>query len=331
MSEILYGRRPVLEALKSGVRPVLKVYMMKGGQDDVLSQIEAYVNAHGIPNYYETRHKLDVLAACDKHQGVVAVLESRKYAELSDLMEAARAKDEPLFAVLLDEIEDPQNLGAILRSADAAGAHGVVIPKNRAAEVTPTVVKASAGAAEHVLTVKVTNLNDAIQKLKDEGAWVYGADTQGERPFYEADFKRPCVIVIGNEGKGLRRLVKENCDERVSIPMYGKVASLNASVSAAMLLFEVVRQRQWKTGTSSPDPYSQSSTNYYTSSPPSYPGISAPGIPMGIPPPEQRNFFRGGPDPAFETPTEGPPEKIKEGPDSQSDEPGTSKGGHFHW
>jgi 23S rRNA (guanosine2251-2'-O)-methyltransferase len=292
------------------------------------------VNAHGIHCFYETRHKLDVVAGCDKHQGVVAILESRKYAGLAELTEAARAKGEPLFAVLLDEIEDPQNLGAILRSADAAGAHGVVIPKNRSAEVTPSVVKASAGAAEHVLTVKVANLNDAIRKLKDAGAWVYGADAQGGKPFTEADFKRPCVIVIGNEGKGLRRLVKENCDESLSIPMYGKVASLNASVSAALLLFEVVRQRQWKmvqAPYSSPDPYSRASMPYYAPPSTSFPAPTVPGVPLEMPPPDPRNFFRGGPDPGFETPAEGPLPKIDDGPDSTPDEPGTSKGGHFHW
>jgi 23S rRNA (guanosine2251-2'-O)-methyltransferase len=276
MSEILYGRRPVLEALRSGLRKFHKVYLMKGGRDEVLTQIEAHVSALGISSFYETRHKLDVMAGNDKHQGVVAILESRKYAGLSDLTDAARAKGEPLFAVLLDEIEDPQNLGAILRCADAAGAHGVVIPKNRSAEVTPAVVKASAGAAEHVLTIKITNLNDAIRKLKEAGAWVYGADREGDRPFYEADFKRPCVIVIGNEGKGLRRLVKENCDERVSIPMYGKVASLNASVSAAILMFEVVRQRKWKMGQASfqsSNPYSQASMPYYSPPSTSFPGF----------------------------------------------------------
>ncbi len=319
MSEILYGRRPVLEILKSGNRPILKIYLMKGGRDEVFTQIEAHVKARGIHCFYDSRHKLDVMAGNENHQGVVAVLESRKYADLTDLLEVAERRKEPLFAVLLDEIEDPQNLGAILRSADAAGVHGVVIPKDRAAEVTAAAVKASAGAAEHVLTAKVSNLNDAIRKLKEAGVWVYGAAAEGDHPFYEVDLKRPCAWVIGSEGKGLRRLVRENCDELVRIPMVGKVASLNASVSAALLMFEVARQRRWKTGIAVPAPAPSAAS-------PSFSGGS-----WTPEPPPDRSFFRFGPDPGFETPVEGPSETIGEEPDSPKEEPGTSKGGHFQW
>jgi len=332
MSEILYGRRPVLEALRGGARVIHKVYLMKGGRDEVFTQVEAHVKAHGIACYYETRHRLDVLAKTDNHQGVVAVLEARRYSELQDLLDVAVDRKEPLFCVMLDEIEDPQNLGAILRSADAAGVHGVVIPKDRAAEVTPAVVKASAGAAEHVLTVKVTNLNDTIRKLKDEGAWVYGADAEGTRPFHEADLRRPCVLVIGSEGKGMRRLVRENCDEILSIPMAGKVSSLNASVSAALLMFEVVRQRRLKTTPPpfAPPSYGSTGSSYAPSwnSPNTYASPVEPG-PDEVPP--DRSFFRPGPDPAPETPVEGPDETLNDGPSDPPESPIDPSTGRFHW
>ncbi len=328
MSETLYGRRPVLEALRSGLRPVLKVYLMKGGRDDSLEQIEAHLNARGIPWFYETHHKLDSLAGCDKHQGVVAILESRKYAELPDLFDAGKDKNEPLFALLLDEINDPQNLGAIFRNADAAGVHGIVIPKNRSADLTPAAVKASAGAAEHMLTIKVSNLNDAIRIIKEEGVWVYGADAEGERPFFEADYKRPCAIVIGSEGKGLRRLVRENCDELVKIPMEGKIASLNASVASALVLFEVLRQRKWGLSSMpSPDPMgSQTPAGY-----PVHSEAFVSPLPSPYSPPE-KDFFRSGPDPAFETPVEGlAPRLDSDSLDNQHKLPGNQKGGGFQW
>jgi 23S rRNA (guanosine2251-2'-O)-methyltransferase len=332
MSEILYGRRPVLEALRGGGRHFLKVFLMKGGRDEVFTQVEAQVQARGIPCFYESRHKLDVLAKTDKHQGVVAVIESRKFADLQDLLEGPARKGEPLFAVLLDEVTDPQNLGAILRSADAVGVHGVVIPKDRSADVTPAVAKASAGAAEHVMTVRVSNLNDAIRKIKESGAWVYGADMEG-RPFHEADLRRPCALVIGSEGKGLRRLVRENCDEVLSIPMKGKVASLNASVSAALLMFEVARQRRWKVPGSAPAPSPAPppvgySTYAYVPPPPTW--VDAPPAEPTAEPPPDRSFFRSGPDPALEAPVEGPDETLT-GPETPTDMPGNDKGGHFHW
>jgi 23S rRNA (guanosine2251-2'-O)-methyltransferase len=335
MSEILYGRRPVLEVLRDGGRPILKVYLMKGGRDEMFTQVEAHVKTRGIPCFYETRHKLDVLAKTDKHQGVVAVLESRKFAQLEDLLDAPRQRNEPLFAVVLDGIEDPQNLGAILRSADAAGVHGVVIPKDRSADVTAAASKASAGAAEHVLTVRVVNLNDALRKMKAAGAWVYGADAEGKKPFYEADLRRPCALVIGGEGKGLRRLVRENCDELVSIPMSGKVASLNASVAAALMMFEVARQRRWKIPGGAFPTFTSTSSGYppVVYSTPSYAPswIDTPPIEPRSGSPPDRSFFRPGPDPAPETPVEGPDETMNGEPSSTQDLPGNDKGGHFQW
>jgi 23S rRNA (guanosine2251-2'-O)-methyltransferase len=329
---------------------------MQGSRDDILHQIEAHANARGIPVTFDTRHRMDNMAGNGNHQGVIAVADAFQYADLEDIFSAARTKNEPLFTILLDEIEDPQNLGAIIRSADAAGVHGVIIPKHHAAEVNATVIKASAGAAEHVTTVKTTNLNETIRKLKDANVWIVGAAGEATKNFYEYDYRQPVALVIGNEGKGLRRLVRENCDELVKIPMTGKMSSLNASVASALLLFEVVRQRQWKkegpARASAAGASSSFSPGYgFSSSSPapsvepvselaSYLGSS---FPMSPPPPE-KEFFRSGPDPVVETPGEGlaeeidlsPWEKLEDSlggstPDSPSGPSGTNKGGGFKW
>jgi 23S rRNA (guanosine2251-2'-O)-methyltransferase len=254
MSDKIYGRKPVLETLRSGTRAVHRIHLMNGAKDDSIHVIEAQARAKNIPLTYESRHKLDALAGNEHHQGVVAVVAAYKYASVHDLVREAERRDEHLFAVVLDELEDPHNLGAILRSVEAAGAHGVLMPRDRAVGVTPSVVKVSAGAADHVLIAQESNLNEALRKLKDAGAWVVGTDADAETEFHEMDYTRPIVIVIGSEGKGIRRLVRENCDTLVKIPMYGQVSSLNASVTAALLLFEVVRQRRWKKPAPTPAP-----------------------------------------------------------------------------
>ncbi len=348
MSEKIYGRNPVLEAIRSGSRGVNRIFLMQGSRDGVLNQIEAHAKAKGIPITIETRHRLDTLAGTDKHQGVLAVVEDFQYASLQDVLDIAKKKNENPFLLLLDEIEDPHNLGAILRSADAAGVHGVVIPKNRAAEVNATVVKASAGAAEHIPTVKVTNLNETIRELKEGNVWVVGTDGEASKNFYEYDYKSPVAIVIGNEGRGLRRLVAENCDELVKIPMAGKMSSLNASVAAALLLFEVIRQRDWGKGLENgekpvvvPPAYGSFHSIPVTLQPeiptPAYvPPEPRPTI-VSSPPdfysPPERQFFRSGPDPVTETPVEGPSSVLD--PDSSLEEgdetPGNDKGGGFRW
>jgi 23S rRNA (guanosine2251-2'-O)-methyltransferase len=328
MSEKIYGRKPVLEALRSGKRAITKVYLLQGSRDGMLNQVEAHAKAKGISIGLETRHRMDTMAGHDKHQGVIAVADDYQYADLQDLLDTARDKNEPAFILLLDEIEDPQNLGAILRSADAAGVHGVVIPKNRAAEVNATVIKASAGAAEHIQTVKVTNINDTIKKLKEANVWVVGTDIDATKNFYEYDYRQPVALVIGNEGKGLRRLVKENCDELVKIPMAGKMSSLNASVASALLLFEVIRQREWGISSSAKISPPTSAPDDSAS-----PGLSSiPSYGMGYSPPE-KDFFRPGPDPRFKTPGEGTPSEIIHPEDSnETDNPlGNPKGGGFHW
>jgi 23S rRNA (guanosine2251-2'-O)-methyltransferase len=334
MSEKIYGRNPVLEALRSGSRAVNHVFLMQGSRDGVLNQIEAHAKAKGIPIGVETRHRLDTLAGTDKHQGVLAVVEDFQYASLQDVLDLARKKNENPFLILLDEIEDPHNLGAILRSADAAGAHGAVIPKNRAVEVNSTVLKASAGAAEHIPTVKVTNLNEAIRELKEANVWVVGTAGEATKNFYEYDYKSPVAIVIGNEGRGLRRLVAENCDELVRIPMAGKMSSLNASVAAALLLFEVARQRNWGQGIKG------ETRSVPVPPPPDFPVTYDPPVPepmiVSNPPdfysPPDRPFFRPGPDPGFETPVEGPPSKLDgPSPEGLDETPGNDTGGGFRW
>ncbi|HXL73851.1 MAG TPA: 23S rRNA (guanosine(2251)-2'-O)-methyltransferase RlmB, partial [bacterium] len=269
----------------------------------------------------------------ENHQGVIAVVDDFKYADLQDVLDTARYKNQPVFVLLLDEIEDPHNLGAIIRSADAAGVHGVVIPKNRAAEVNATVLKSSAGASEYVITVRVANINDTIKKLKEAGVWVVGTDVEATKYFYEYNYRQPVAIVIGNEGRGLRRLVKENCDELVKIPMAGKMSSLNASVASALLLFEVTRQREWKVGlpvTQSPATPTSSSTQTWDYVPPAVYSPPAP-LEAGLAPPE-KDFFRSGPDSAFETPSEGSPEEMKPiEVEPEEDAPGNNKGGGFHW
>jgi 23S rRNA (guanosine2251-2'-O)-methyltransferase len=331
MSEKIYGRKPVLEAIRSENRNISRVVLLQGSRDSTLDQIEMHAKARSIPIGFESRHRMDALAGTEHHQGVIAVAEDFKYADLEDIYDAARDKKEPVFVLLLDEIEDPHNLGAIIRSADAAGVHGVVIPKNRAAEVNATVLKASAGASEHVTTVKVANLNDTIKKLKEANVWVVGTDIDATKYFYEYDYRQPVAIVIGNEGRGLRRLVKENCDELVKIPMAGKMASLNASVATALLLFEVVRQREWKVGSvvaPPPAPSVPSSPSWGITPPPA---VSTDPYGSGLAPPE-KDFFRSGPDSADETPSEGRSQgQIDQTDSNPSDIPGNNKGGGFHW
>jgi len=348
MSEKIYGRKPVLESIRSGGRAISRIYLMQGSRDDILHQIESHANARGIQVSFETRHRMDTMAGHSNHQGVIAVAEDYKYADLQDILDAANNKNEPVFTILLDEIEDPQNLGAIIRSADSAGVHGVIIPKHHAAEVNATVVKASAGAAEHVTTVKTTNLNDTIRKLKEANVWVVGAAGEASVNFYDYDFRRPVALVIGNEGKGLRRSVRENCDDLVKIPMAGKMSSLNASVASALLLFEVVRQRKWKTEPpASSIPIHDIPSNYGFFTPSMDPPIETAASQLSSflnshpsePSPPEKDFFRSGPDPVVETPGKGPASEIDLGPwdsleDSLGDSPnppGNNKGGGFKW
>lgn len=237
---LVAGRNPVIELMKSG-RAVDRILMLRTEQNGgSLPKIKAMAKERGIPVKECAKEKLDQLCGGLHHQGVAAFCAAWTYVELEDIYR--RAGEEPLFVVLADGIEDPHNLGAIIRSADAAGAHGVIIPKRGGVGLTAAVMRASAGAAEHVPVARVPNLTAVIRQLKEKNVWVYAADLEGQ-DWCSADFSGAAALVVGSEGRGVSRLVRETCDGTVSLPMCGKVNSLNASVAAGIILYEIARQR----------------------------------------------------------------------------------------
>ncbi len=238
--EVVAGRNPVVEVL-SGERDVERIFIADGSEGSV-SKIVALAREQGVIVDFVPKEKIDAMAPGVKHQGVVAKVSEYKYAEMEDVFARAEASGEDPFIIILDEISDPHNLGAIIRTAECAGAHGVVIPKRRAASLTQTVALSAAGAIENMPVVQVTNLARTIEELQAKGIWVGAADMDGET-YYEANLTGPIAIVIGNEGKGVGRLVKEKCDFVLSIPMYGKINSLNASNAAAVLMYGIRRAR----------------------------------------------------------------------------------------
>ena len=238
--EVVAGRNPVVEVL-SGDRDVERVFIADGSEGSV-SKIVALAREQGVIVDFVPKEKIDAMAPGVKHQGVVAKVSEYKYAEMNDVFAKAEASGEDPFIIILDEISDPHNLGAIIRTAECAGAHGVVIPKRRAASLTQTVALSAAGAIENMPVVQVTNLARTIEELQAKGVWVGAADMDGDT-YYEANLTGPIAIVIGNEGKGVGRLVKEKCDFVLSIPMYGKINSLNASNAAAVLMYGIRRAR----------------------------------------------------------------------------------------
>jgi 23S rRNA (guanosine2251-2'-O)-methyltransferase len=239
--EHIEGRHPVLEAIKGGrkVTKLLVVEGARGSAEDVL----AAARAAKIPVTFLPRRELDAMAQGRVHQGVIALAEPRAYQDLDAILETAARSGEPPFVIALDGVEDPRNLGSIIRTAVAAGVHGVVIPERRAAALTPAATKAAAGTAELVAVSREVNLARALEKLKEKGLWTVGADAEATAAHTEVDLTSPVALVIGGEHQGLRRLVREKCDFLVRVPMARKVTSLNASVAAAILLYEVVRQR----------------------------------------------------------------------------------------
>lgn len=243
MSDKIFGRNPVLEAIK-GERSINKLIIAKGTVGGSLSEIRAKALAKKIPVQDVERAYLDNLAEGANHQGVLAFVSAKDYVEVEDILAAAKDKGEAPLILLLDEIEDPHNLGAILRSADGAGAHGVIIPKRRSAGLTETVAKASAGAVEYVPVARVSNIAQTIEFLKKQGLWIVGTEAQGEKVYWEQDLSGPLGIVVGSEGKGIGRLIKEKCDFLVRIPMKGRISSLNAGVATSLILYEVLRQRR---------------------------------------------------------------------------------------
>ena len=239
---IIEGRNAVTEALRAGT-PIDKIYLARGETDAALGHIASTARSKGVVVVECDRRKLDGMSRTHSHQGVIALAAVREYASVDDILEAARAKGEPPLIVVCDELSDPHNLGAVIRTAECAGAHGVIIPKRRSAGLTAVVAKTSAGAVSHVPVARVANLPALLKELKEAGVWVFGTAADGDRLLYDADLKGPAAIVIGSEGDGMGRLVAETCDFKVRIPMRGKLNSLNASAAAAILLYEAVRQR----------------------------------------------------------------------------------------
>ena len=239
---IIEGRNAVIEALRAGT-PVDKIYLARGETDSALGHIASTARSRGIVVVECDRRKLDGMSRTHSHQGVIALAAVREYASVDDILNAAREKGEPPLIVVCDELSDPHNLGAVIRTAECAGAHGVIIPKRRSAGLTAVVAKTSAGAVSYLPVARVPNLPALLKELKEAGLWVFGTAADGDTALYDADLKGPAAIVIGSEGSGMGRLVAENCDFKVSIPMRGKLDSLNASAAAAILLYEAVRQR----------------------------------------------------------------------------------------
>ncbi len=238
------GRNAVLEAFRSG-KTIDKLYVLDGCQDGPVRSITREARKHDTIINYVTKERLDQISETGKHQGVIAVSAAYEYAEVEDILAAAEAKGEPPFIIILDGIEDPHNLGAILRTANQVGAHGVIIPKRRAVGLTPTVARTSAGAINYTPVAKVTNISNTMKELKDKGMWFVCADMDGT-VMYDMNLTGPIGLVIGNEGEGVSQLVKKNCDMVASIPMKGDIDSLNASVATGVLAYEILRQRMKK-------------------------------------------------------------------------------------
>ena len=239
---IIEGRNAVIEALRAGTN-IDKIFIMKGEVDTALGHIASTARSRGIVVADADKRKLDGMSRTHAHQGVIAVAAVREYVSVESILQSAADKGENPLLVICDEISDPHNLGAIIRTAECAGAHGVVIPKRRSAGLTAVVAKTSAGAVAHVPVARVPNIPSLLKDLKKQGVWVFGTAADGNTTLYNADLKGPAAIVIGSEGAGMTRLAAENCDFLVSIPMKGKISSLNASAAAAILLYEAVRQR----------------------------------------------------------------------------------------
>jgi 23S rRNA (guanosine2251-2'-O)-methyltransferase len=239
--DFIIGKNPVIEALKSE-RDVNKIFIAEGSQTGQMQQVIGLAKAQNVIVQFVPKKKIDQMVE-GNHQGVVAAVAAYQYAELDDLFKAAELKGETPFFLLLDEIEDPHNLGSIMRTADSSGAHGIIIPKRRAVGLTATVAKASTGAIEYVPVVRVTNMAQTIDELKERGLWIAGTDAKGKQDFRTLDGTMPLGLVIGSEGKGMGRLIRDKCDFLVRLPMKGHVTSLNASVAAALLMYEVYRKR----------------------------------------------------------------------------------------
>jgi 23S rRNA (guanosine2251-2'-O)-methyltransferase len=234
MTSLIAGRKPVIEALRAGT-PIARILLLHGTQGPVIEEIKSLAKKHNIRLQEVDKERFSATVNDIHAQGVAAITPERKLAQ---------QRKEKGFILILDEIEDQHNLGALIRTAECAGVHGVILPKHHSAPVTATVVKSSAGATEHIAIAEVTNIVNSLKELKEEGFWVVGLDAGGDKLYTGIDYSTPTVLVVGSEGKGLRRLVKEHCDFLVKIPLHGKIQSLNASVAGALVMFEAAKQRQ---------------------------------------------------------------------------------------
>lgn len=238
----LEGKNPILEALKSGIE-IEKIMVAKGRRETNAQELFQLAKEKNIRIQFVDRKKLDYTSKTGNHQGMIAIANEYGYVDIDEIVCIAQNRGESPLVVILDKITDPHNFGAIIRTANACGVHGIVIPKNRSVDITPIVVKASAGAVEHMAVCKVSNLTQIINELKDRGFWIAGADIEGEH-YYKKDLTGPLAIIIGSEGSGMSRLVKEQCDFLISVPMYGEIQSLNASVAAGIIMSEAAKQRR---------------------------------------------------------------------------------------
>lgn len=243
-ANIIAGRNPVMEALRGGTTIIEKVVILSGVKGGVIEKIKQMAKRNRVPCIEVGKQKFRELVSDTTTQGVVAVVGTKAYVEIDDILNVAKERNEAPFVLILDEIEDPQNLGALIRTAECAGVHGAIIPKHHAASVNQTVAKTSAGASEHLPVAKVVNIANTLEELKEKGLWIVGTDASAEKNYTEVDYTMPIAFVIGNEGKGIRQLVKEKCDFIVKIPLYGKVESLNASVAGALVMYEAVKKRR---------------------------------------------------------------------------------------
>ena len=243
MQNLIIGRRPVLESLRSDTPPE-KIYILFGTRGNALLQIQQLAKRQGVPVKEIDRQRFLELSSDPNAQGVLAIGATKQYVDIEALLQVSADKNESPFLLVLDEIEDPHNVGALIRTAECAGIHGVILPKHHAATLNETVAKASAGASLHLPAAKVTNIASTLEELRSRGVWIVGTDMRGEKAYDEMDYRGAIAIVVGNEGKGIRRLVKEKCDFLVNIPMYGKIGSLNASVAGGLVLFAAARSRQ---------------------------------------------------------------------------------------
>jgi len=251
MDNLIVGRQPVLEALKSR-QPIERILILHGTAGSHIDQAIQLARKLAIPVKETDKERFAELAGDTLTQGIIAIIDTYRYAEVEEILALAQQKNEPPFILILDEIEDPHNLGALIRSAECAGIHGIIIPLHNAASVNSTVAKTSAGATAHLPIASVTNIAQTLDELKKAGVWIVGTELETVKLYYEHDYRGSLAIVIGNEGKGIRRLVKEKCDFLVKIPMHGKIESLNASVAGALVMFEAAKSRIQKSDLKNP-------------------------------------------------------------------------------